>query len=222
MALPDRFVGRLDERGDRPQQRERVLGRQVAAQRALALARLHELGDQRAELGAHGLRGRGVPRAVPLHPVIGQHAREAARERGEAILLGDLVAHRLREQQPPLEERVRDRLDQRLARREVPVDGADADPGATRDVLHAERGAVPRVLVERRLEHAPAIADGVDALPAQRTCSPIARPASAGDITPGSTAMVSNSCPSVGDARFARAGTNSAATPANARATRGR
>ena len=137
---------------------------------------------------------------------------------GEAILSRHLRFDRARERQPALEERMGDGLDQRLARGEVTVDGADADARATRHLLHAERRAVARVLVDRRFQHALAVPRGIDSLPAQRRRSPIARPASAGAMMLGSPSSSSNSwpSPSPGDstARLAREGTSAAATPA--------
>ncbi len=177
-----------------------------------------ELADQLAQLRAHRLGGRGVPAALAVDAARRERAGELAHEDREALALGRLVPHRACERESAFEERRRDRLDQRLARREVAVDRADPDAGAARDVLHSERRAVARVLVRRGLEHPLAVACRVDALAAHRTCSPIARPASAGAIAP-STVRPSNSWPSVGLARLARDGTNAAATPAKASAT---
>ena len=122
--------------------------------------------------------------------------------------------------EPALEERVRDRLDQRLARREVPVDRADADAGAARDVLHAERRAVPRVLVDRGLEHALAVARRVDPLAAHRSVLPD-REAGLGGRDRRRVDRERVELVALGRrrARLARDGTNAAATPAHASAT---
>ena len=78
VPLPDRLAGDLDQARDRPQERERVLGLEVGAQRAAALGRLDELAEHPPELVAHGLRRRRVPHALAEHAVVGQDAREAA------------------------------------------------------------------------------------------------------------------------------------------------
>ena len=156
------------------------------------------------------------------HAVARQRLGEAAQEAREALALRLRLGDRVREREAPLEERVGDRVDQRLARREVPVDRADSDAGAAGDLVHAERRAALRVGGARRLEHALAVAHGVGAEPGHARRSPIARPASAGPNRLASSAMASNSCASrscVGALRFARDGTNTAATPAPARAT---
>ena len=123
----------------------------------------------------------------PEDAVVGQRAREPAHVDARSDPPPATSSRTdAREREAALEERVGDRLDQRLARREVAVDRADADARAARDVLHAERRAVARVLVDGGLEHALAVAGRVDALAAHRRCSPIARPASAGAMMLGS------------------------------------
>ena len=86
---------------------------------------------------------------------------EAALDRAPRIRLrGDQLAH---EGDRAVEALLDERLGERLLRREVAVDGADADAGAARDVLHLRLGAVLGERCARGLQHLRAVADRVSA-----------------------------------------------------------